>query len=477
MKLTQNRIVVITALLAIVACFFSIYLRLFTPKDLWYEMFAAVLGVVITAIITMILLRGQSDNAVEQERASKVFEEKLRIYQEYLQTLYEVIKDGCLSDEEKMRLEFQTSYVAMHCSPCYIASVSMAVKRIIELTCSEEKDNVNNGGKSNAPEPLLENLFCVVEAFRKDLYGADFNFDSEHKQATLFNFSEAYRNAKEGSDKQMDNRQHLVVDLNVSPENAPLSAPMNKSFVDSLQKAEQHTDADRTLWEKAIARWKSEKWKVEDSLLIKDNLTICNEEDNPGTIQLGFREGHYYIQAAYLDDTDFSKPLKWEKGGKRSKGLWWQYLPEPYLSIQEGKFLECFNRDQVLQQYVIDYIEQLKTVLMRYHRTVSWKEKVGNHEGWKMFIWYWDMLVCEYVCEEEGSPYMDIIEKENNGKVLFQLANRQADMNKLNKTLKRIDCGNRQPQEDGYVILEELPSTKPEKVAEKAKFWIEKLSR
>lgn len=59
------------------ACFFAIYLRLFTEKELWYEMFAAVLGVVITAIITMILLRGQSDNDVERERAAKVFEEKL----------------------------------------------------------------------------------------------------------------------------------------------------------------------------------------------------------------------------------------------------------------------------------------------------------------------------------------------------------------------------------------------------------------
>ena len=118
-------------------------MRLFNDKEYCYEMFAAVLGVIITAIITMILLRGQSDNDVEMERASKVFEEKLRIYQEYLHTLYEVIKDGSLSDEEKMQLEFQTSFVAMHCSPCYIASVSTAVKNIIEHTCSEE-DKGNN---------------------------------------------------------------------------------------------------------------------------------------------------------------------------------------------------------------------------------------------------------------------------------------------------------------------------------------------
>lgn len=95
-------------------------------------MFAAVLGVVITAIITMILLRGQSDNDVERERAAKVFEEKLRIYKDYLHTLYDVIKDHKLSDEEKIRLEFQTSYVAMHCDSKYIAVVSSSVKELIE---------------------------------------------------------------------------------------------------------------------------------------------------------------------------------------------------------------------------------------------------------------------------------------------------------------------------------------------------------
>lgn len=64
-QLTQYKIITITAVLVVLACSFAIYLRLFTEKELWYEMFAAVLGVIITAIITMILLRGQSDNDVE----------------------------------------------------------------------------------------------------------------------------------------------------------------------------------------------------------------------------------------------------------------------------------------------------------------------------------------------------------------------------------------------------------------------------
>ena len=125
MKLSQNKIIILIFLMAAITCFFAVYLRLFTEKELWYEMFAAILGVIITAVITMVLLKGQTTNDVERERAAKVFEEKLRIYQEYLQILCNVIEDRCLSDEEKIRLEFQTSYVAMHCEPKYIVDVSI----------------------------------------------------------------------------------------------------------------------------------------------------------------------------------------------------------------------------------------------------------------------------------------------------------------------------------------------------------------
>ena len=146
-------------------------------------MFAAVLGVIITAVITMILLKGQSDDDVERERAAKIFEEKLRIYQDYLHSLCDIIKEHSLSDEGKIRLEFQTSYVAMHCDPQYIATVSNSVKELIEYCCPDEDDeNLNRKDKSGSPDPLLDNLFCIVEAFRKDLYA----LIPQHFDLTLF---------------------------------------------------------------------------------------------------------------------------------------------------------------------------------------------------------------------------------------------------------------------------------------------------
>lgn len=85
------------------------------------------------------------------------------------------------------------------------------------------------------------------------------------------------------------------------------------------------------------------------------------------------------------------------------------------------------------------------------------------------------MLACEYENEEEGIPYMDIIEKDKSGIVLIQLANRQNDMAKLRNTMKRIGCENKEKQENGYVILEEVHSAMAEEVAARVNYWIDKI--
>ena len=65
----------------------------FTYQDFPARLMAAILGVVITATITVVLLDGQSKKEQTAKRNSKVFEEKLKIYQNFLSTLYDVVKD------------------------------------------------------------------------------------------------------------------------------------------------------------------------------------------------------------------------------------------------------------------------------------------------------------------------------------------------------------------------------------------------
>ena len=480
MKLTQRKAVLVVMILVIVACSFAVYLKLFTGKELWYEMFAAILGVIITAVITMILLKGQSDDDVERERAAKIFGEKLRIYQDFLHTLCDVIKDHRLSDEEKTRLEFQTSYVAMHCEPKYIATVSRAIKELIEVTCPEDDERQHHINKSDSPDPLLDKLFCIVEAFRKDLYGDDFKFDDNYKQDTLVNFTNAYLNAK-SDDYDAENERHCV-NTDIDPKTQKIKNAMRE-----FDRADEESSAtaritDHTEWNKALKNWKEAGWDVKGLSTPDDDKLILKKIDDKDprsarSIVIGFDQGHYYIKAQHGGDADFSRPLKWTKGGRRTYGSWWKHLPEPYYSIPQGKFAETFNADSSLQEYVIKNVTELIDILDRHHRTFEWKEavkkEVGQIDRWRFFIWYWDMLACEFENPEEGKPYMDIIEK--NGKVLIQFGNRQEDAAKLNATLRRIGCENKKREENGYILLEEVPSTETKQVAERVAYWIKKI--
>ena len=84
---------VLTVIMIVIACFFAVYLRLFTEKELWYEMFAAVLGVIITAVITMILLKGQTENDTEITTWTCTFAEGTPLSFAYKEIINDLTKD------------------------------------------------------------------------------------------------------------------------------------------------------------------------------------------------------------------------------------------------------------------------------------------------------------------------------------------------------------------------------------------------
>lgn len=485
MNFTQKKIVIITTILIVIACFFAVYLRLFTGKELWYEMFAAILGVIISAVITMILLKGQTETDAEREKTAKVFEEKLKIYQEFLRTLCDVIRDSCISKEEQDLLAFQTSYVAMHCNSEHLPAISEAVKRIIKEKCPDDnKDGDKKRSKSDSSDPLLSGLFDLVEAFRKDLYGDGFKFVEQHKGKVIANFANAYHEAKSPVPTVRQPQQRITVDLNVlsnSLVHAGGERCLGKDdgeIVETQLKEDSISLKDMSLWDEAVAKWRKEGWHLGDGCMTEqyDGFCLRNENGNPGIIDVGFHQGHYYIQVSYENDSDFSKPLKREKGGRRSYGQWWQYLPGDYYDIAQGKFAETFGSDKRLQQYVIDTVEELKGIEERYHLTATWKKGVGTYESWVLFIWEWDVLACQFLSlEGEKTFYMDVYEE--GGSVLIQLDDRREDKGSLRNVLAQMGCQDRHAEANGYVLLEVVKSVEAKAVSERVKYWIEAINR
>ena len=188
--MTINKNINISIALGVLACVVAVAFRLFSEADLWYQMFSAILGVIITIIITNLLLNSQTNSDLERERNTEIFKEKLRIYQEFLQALYDVLKEEAVTPDEAMRLQFQTSYIAMHTDSVNIRAISERVSRIVEMysQCPNE-----HGRKVMQDKTLLlRNLFDIVEIFRKELYREKPEFNRADIDAAIKNFDYAY---------------------------------------------------------------------------------------------------------------------------------------------------------------------------------------------------------------------------------------------------------------------------------------------
>ena len=532
----NNNSILITIVLGICILLGAWYFQVFTDYEVPSRILAAILGVVITAIITQLLLSSQTNKEVtlrqeqqkwqaeqdklkqdrqkeiaketrewqeqqalktkewqeqqdkkteqwriDHDRSNTVFGEKLKIYQKFLDTLYNAVKDGELTESEKLELQYQTSLVAMHCEPDNIQKLSEAVNLVITVVCEPSKKRSPN---ENA---LLKTLFDVVEALRKDLYAKDFKpFPNDVKEQTIGNFNAAYSKAKKGDeDEEKEAKQHLLVDLNVLSDVNHAMLNSSKSEGNSVSVENKATTVvdqrkyNTSLWEQAVERWTKARWTVA-SLESEDSpLLITRNDGNPGMIDMGFYDNHYYIQARYEGDWNFSKCLKWDNGGRRQREFWWEYPPLA-MDVPKGSFISRFKSSPELQQYIIKRVDYLMGVLQKEHRTIQWMNAVGEHKDWNLFTWYWSTLACEYQNDEEGKVYMDTMPDENDkSKVIVQLGNRANNVEMLKKTLERIGCPEKIEKiekADCYVKLATINSLEPEKVGKELNEWIRKIS-
>ena len=188
MKVSKN--INISIALGIMACVIAVAFRLFSEADLWFQMFSAILGVIITIIITNLLLNSQSSQDIIRERNAEIFKEKLRIYQEFLQALYTILKEEAVTPDEIMKLQFQTSYIAMHTKSDHIKMICEYVSEIVKMYAQCPNDKGKKVLQNS--ELLLKNLFGIVEIFKKELYGEKTELNSKDVDAAIDNFEYAY---------------------------------------------------------------------------------------------------------------------------------------------------------------------------------------------------------------------------------------------------------------------------------------------
>jgi hypothetical protein len=93
------------ALLCLVLfCLVATIFQIISVEDLPINFIAAFLEAVVTALITVVLLSGQSAAEEVKERNVKVFEKKSAIFQNYINTVWKIWEDSTVSKEEYFEL-------------------------------------------------------------------------------------------------------------------------------------------------------------------------------------------------------------------------------------------------------------------------------------------------------------------------------------------------------------------------------------
>jgi hypothetical protein len=93
---------------------------------------SGVIGAILTTIITLILLSNQTESQENLTRNSVIYEEKLKLYNEFLNVLSKSLEDGKLAPEELKSIIFQYSIVRIHISAEGAKKIEQALNSIDE---------------------------------------------------------------------------------------------------------------------------------------------------------------------------------------------------------------------------------------------------------------------------------------------------------------------------------------------------------
>ena len=305
-----------------VVAIFAVLSKIFSSQELLIQIMAVVLSVVFTAVVTNTLLTGQTEQEEAKDKSSKVFEKKLSIYQEFLSKLCDVVKDGVITKQEAVELEFATSYLAMHMNSEDVEALITEIKGIID---SMGPQAIAEGVRSSTPFDS-ENLFRIVAIFKKDLYKEGTNLDTPEFKATTSKFNEI-----------------IKLYFNQDDQSAPEASASDKARENLAAIVEEITKA-------MGAGWKGE---------------IVNDDPLAFAIDRGSREemaffvscesGYFFqlhIGTPQKEDTVYDG-LKYFFGGRRNKYCWWQWLASEYRDEKEFvRLLE--SGDKAFKKYLVE---------------------------------------------------------------------------------------------------------------------------
>jgi len=187
-KTTWQYWVLLFALIAIGA---SLIFQIFNVDTLLNRLYGSLIGVVLTAIITVFLLQGQTQSQEKREKSVKVFEKKQLVYHDFLVHIDRILQDGKLaipergSDEpnELIELILQLGYIKLHAQDAHTRAITGQVTKILGILRQEQIQGVDS--ERTFYKSIAEEIFLLVTIMRRDLYDHNEQLDDSSEKLAV----------------------------------------------------------------------------------------------------------------------------------------------------------------------------------------------------------------------------------------------------------------------------------------------------
>ena len=178
-------------LFALIAIGASIIFQIFNVDTLLNRLYGSLIGVVLTAIVTVFLLQGQTQSQEQREKSVKVFEKKQLVYHDFLVHLDRILQDGKLaipergSDEpnELIELILQLGYIKLHAQEAHTRAITEQVTKILGILRQEQMQGVDS--ERTFYKSLAEEIFLLVTIMRRDLYDHNEQLDDSSEKLAV----------------------------------------------------------------------------------------------------------------------------------------------------------------------------------------------------------------------------------------------------------------------------------------------------
>lgn len=161
----------------------AVFFEIFELGTLPTQVFGALLGVVITAIITVLLLQGQTKSEEKREIHLRVFEKKQEVYFEFLNKFNHILQNQEFrirldtkqmqenSDINLQDLLFEFGYLQMHTSAAVFDQILEHMGRLLEANNHlQHHSNGDTGAIKQYYTILTREYFAIIALLKTELY-------------------------------------------------------------------------------------------------------------------------------------------------------------------------------------------------------------------------------------------------------------------------------------------------------------------